>query len=197
MITGWNLRIALLTSIASVMAAPSAPTSAQQQKPNILFILADNIGYGDIGAYGGGELRGAPTPRIDRLAAESLRLTQFLVEPSCTPSRAALMTGRYSIRSGLSLVAVPGLRSRFQHAKLQWRRCCGTLVMPPRSSASGILGRSPTVSRRTKASMSFTVSRLRTPGMPSVSFVRVARPKRLIFHWTRGRTLSRRSGANS
>jgi len=82
--------------------------SAQQQKPNILFILADNIGYGDIGVYGGGELRGAPTPRIDRLATESLRLTQFLVEPACTPSRAALMTGRYSIRSGLSLIAVEG-----------------------------------------------------------------------------------------
>ena len=81
---------------------------SQQQKPNILFILADNIGYGDIGVYGGGELRGAPTPRIDRLAAEGLRLTQFLVEPACTPSRAALMTGRYSIRSGLSLVAVEG-----------------------------------------------------------------------------------------
>ena len=80
-----------------------APASAQQQpKPNILFILADNTGYGDIGVYGGGELRGAPTPRIDQLAAEGLRLTQFLVEPSCTPSRAALMTGRYSIRSGLS-----------------------------------------------------------------------------------------------
>jgi arylsulfatase A-like enzyme len=47
-------------------------------------LLADNIGYGDIGVYGGGELRGAPTPRIDRLAAESLRLTQFLVEPACT-----------------------------------------------------------------------------------------------------------------
>jgi arylsulfatase A-like enzyme len=85
-----------------------ATASAQQPKPNILFILADNIGYGDIGVYGGGELRGAPTPRIDRLAAESLRLTQFLVEPSCTPSRAAFMTGRYSIRSGLSLVAVQG-----------------------------------------------------------------------------------------
>ena len=85
-----------------------AAASAQQQKPNILFILADNIGYGDIGVYGGGELRGAPTPRIDRLAAEGLRLTQFLVEPACTPSRAALMTGRYSIRSGLSLVAVEG-----------------------------------------------------------------------------------------
>jgi len=83
-------------------------SAQQQQKPNILFILADNMGYGDIGVYGGGELRGAPTPRIDRLAAEGLRLTQFLVEPACTPSRAALMTGRYSIRSGLSLIAVEG-----------------------------------------------------------------------------------------
>jgi arylsulfatase len=73
--------------------------SAQQMKPNILFVLGDNIGYGHIGAYGGGELRGSPTPRIDQLASEGLRLTQFLVEPSCTPSRAALMTGRYSIRS--------------------------------------------------------------------------------------------------
>jgi arylsulfatase A-like enzyme len=100
------LLVSLLTSLASITAGPRA--FAQQSKPNILFILADNIGYGDIGAYGGGELRGAPTPRIDRLAAEGLRLTQFLVEPSCTPSRAALMTGRYSIRSGLSLVAVEG-----------------------------------------------------------------------------------------
>ena len=96
----------MVASFAAMMVASAA--SAQQQKPNILLILADNIGYGDIGAYGGGELRGAPTPRIDRLAAEGLRLTQFLVEPSCTPSRAALMTGRYSIRSGLSLVAVEG-----------------------------------------------------------------------------------------
>jgi arylsulfatase A-like enzyme len=71
----------------------AGPASAQLSRPNILFILADNIGYGEIGAYGGGELRGAPTPRIDRLAAEGLRLTQFLVEPGCTPSRAALMTG--------------------------------------------------------------------------------------------------------
>src|SRR5215207_1331002 len=95
-----------LCLIAQPLIADTA--TAQQQKPNILFILADNTGYGDIGAYGGGELRGAPTPRIDQLAAESLRLTQFLVEPGCTPSRAAFMTGRYSIRSGLSLIAVAG-----------------------------------------------------------------------------------------
>jgi len=81
---------------------------AAADKPNVVFILADNVGYGDLGPYGGGELRGAPTPRIDQLAREGLRLTQYLVEPGCTPSRAALMTGQYSIRNGLSLVLVPG-----------------------------------------------------------------------------------------
>jgi arylsulfatase A-like enzyme len=98
---------AMVLAITAAVAAVS-PASTQERKPNILFILADNLGFGDLGVYGGGELRGAPTPRIDQLAAESLRLTQFLVEPGCTPSRAALMTGRYSIRSGLSLVAVAG-----------------------------------------------------------------------------------------
>jgi arylsulfatase A-like enzyme len=89
----------LLSTVASARA---------QVKPNVVFILLDNVGYGDLGPYGGGELRGAPTPRIDQLAREGLRLTQFLVEPACTPSRAALMTGQYSIRSGLSLIIVPG-----------------------------------------------------------------------------------------
>src|SRR5258705_7528834 len=102
-----NCRLATVRVCVALILA-TTPTAAQQPKPNILFILADNVGYGDIGAYGGGELRGAPTPRIDQLAAESLRLTQFLVEPGCTPSRAALMTGRYSIRSRLSLIAVAG-----------------------------------------------------------------------------------------
>ncbi len=81
---------------------------ALDPKPNIVFILADNVGYGDLGSYGGGELRGAPTPRLDELASQGMRLTQFLVEPGCTPSRAALMTGQYSVRSGLSLVIIPG-----------------------------------------------------------------------------------------
>src|SRR5712691_3544436 len=87
----------------------SATAFAQQSdRPNVVFILADNVGYGDLGSYGGGELRGAPTPRLDALAQEGLRLTQFLVEPACTPSRAALMTGQYSIRNGLSLIAIEG-----------------------------------------------------------------------------------------
>jgi arylsulfatase len=91
---------------AEAQQAAAAP--AVDQKPNVVLILADNVGYGDLGPYGGGELRGAPTPRIDQLAREGLRLTQFLVEPACTPSRAALMTGQYSIRNGLSLIIVPG-----------------------------------------------------------------------------------------
>jgi arylsulfatase A-like enzyme len=95
----------------TVAALPIAPALAQGTKPNVVVILADNVGYGDLGPYGGGELRGAPTPRIDELAREGLRLTQFLVEPACTPSRAALMTGQYSIRNGLSLIVVPGTDS--------------------------------------------------------------------------------------
>lgn len=98
-----------LFEAVSAIAILGTPAVAQQpQNPNVVFILADNVGYGDLGAYGGGELRGAPTPRIDQLAREGLKLTQFLVEPGCTPSRAALMTGRYSIREGLSLVLAPG-----------------------------------------------------------------------------------------
>ena len=71
-------------------------------------MLVDNFGYGDLGAYGGGELRGVPTPRLDDLAAEGLRLTNFNVEPECTPSRSALMTGRLPIRSGTSAVVTLG-----------------------------------------------------------------------------------------
>ena len=101
--------LAALTMIAALFGAVAAPTAkAQGQKPNVVFILADNVGYGDMGPYGGGELRGYPTPNADRLAREGLRLTQFLVESTCTPSRAALMTGQYPIRNGLSLIALPG-----------------------------------------------------------------------------------------
>jgi arylsulfatase A-like enzyme len=95
-------------TVALALAVIAAPALAQGTKPNVVFILADNVGYGDLGSYGGGELRGAPTPRLDQLAQEGLRLTQFLVEPACTPSRAALMTGQYSIRNGLSLIAIEG-----------------------------------------------------------------------------------------
>ena len=99
-----------LINLAAFLSAAFIAVGAEaaDNKPNVIFILADNVGYGDLGPYGGGELRGCPTPRTDQLAREGLRLTQYLVEPGCTPSRAALMTGQYSIRNGLSLVIVPG-----------------------------------------------------------------------------------------
>ena len=103
-----RLLLGLMASVAAVTVAGTPAAAQQTQKPNVVFILADNVGYGDLGPYGGGEHRGAPTPNIDQMAREGLRLTQFLVEPACTPSRAALMTGQYSIRSGLSLIAVEG-----------------------------------------------------------------------------------------
>lgn len=77
-----------------------------ERKPNIVLILADNLGWGELGCYGGGALRGAPTPRIDALAAEGLRLTNFNVESDCVPTRSALMTGRHPIRTG-ALQSVP------------------------------------------------------------------------------------------
>jgi arylsulfatase len=75
-------------------------------RPNIVLILADNLGWGEPGCYGGGALRGAPTPRIDKLASEGLRLLNFNVESDCVPTRSALMTGRHPIRTG-ALQSVP------------------------------------------------------------------------------------------
>jgi len=74
--------------------------------PHIVLILADNLGWGELGCYGGGVLRGAPTPRIDALAAEGMRFTNFNVESDCVPTRSALMTGRHPIRTG-ALQSVP------------------------------------------------------------------------------------------
>ena len=76
----------------------SMATWAEKQA-NVVLVLMDNFGYGEIGVYGGGVMRGAPTPRIDSIAREGLQLTNFNVEAECTPSRSALMTGRYGIRT--------------------------------------------------------------------------------------------------
>jgi len=97
-----KLLITLLTCFTSATAA--------EKQPNIVFMLSDNLGYGDLGIYGGGIIRGAPTPRIDDLARQGMRFTNFNVEAECTPSRSALMTGRYAIRSGTTRATpLPGI----------------------------------------------------------------------------------------
>ncbi len=90
----------LITAVTATLAA----NSAQAERPNIVLILMDNFGWGEIGAYGGGILRGAPTPRIDSLAEEGMKFLNFNVESQCVPSRSSIMTGRYAIRSGTSKV---------------------------------------------------------------------------------------------
>ena len=87
--------------------ATTSVARAQDTKPNILFMLADNVGYGVPSSYNGGILD-MPTPRLDKLAAEGFRLTNFNVENQCTPSRAALMTGRLPIRSGIGKAIAAG-----------------------------------------------------------------------------------------
>jgi arylsulfatase A-like enzyme len=85
--------------VLALLICPLAGNSATD-KPNVVLVFLDNFGWGEPGFNGGGIIRGAATPNMDQIAAEGLRLTNFNVEVQCTPSRSALMTGRYAIRSG-------------------------------------------------------------------------------------------------
>jgi arylsulfatase A-like enzyme len=92
-------RLAFLSALALVWAAPAAAqNNAAQQKPNIVLVIMDDVGYGDYGSYGATDVR---TPNIDRLATDGVRFTDFYAAPTCTPTRAMLMTGRYYQRTGL------------------------------------------------------------------------------------------------
>ena len=87
---------------------PALAADTTDKKPNILLIVSDDTGYGDLGAYGGGEGRGMPTPSFDRLAADGMTFFSFYAQPSCTPGRAAMQTGRIPNRSGMTTVAFQG-----------------------------------------------------------------------------------------
>ena len=99
----------LLAAFVAVLAI-SWPASGQQQqaKPNIIMIISDDFGYGDSAPYGGGPGRGMPTPNLERLANEGMTFFSFYAQPSCTPGRAALQTGRIPNRSGMTTVAFQG-----------------------------------------------------------------------------------------
>jgi uncharacterized sulfatase len=105
--------LTLATAALFTVAAPGLSSSATgtpgqaspPRPPNIVLIFADDLGYGDLGVYGHPTIK---TPRLDRLAAEGVKLTSFYAAaPACTPSRAALLTGRYPIRSGMNDVLMP------------------------------------------------------------------------------------------
>lgn len=90
--------------LATAAAAVAQRNGAAGRKPNIVFILCDDLGFGDVGVYGS-KIR---TPNFDRLAAEGVRCTNFCsADPVCSPSRAALLTGRYPTRVGVPTVFMP------------------------------------------------------------------------------------------
>jgi len=96
--------MAMLATAAFVIAPPANAAD----KPNIVLIVSDDTGYGDLGPYGGGVGRGMPTPNIDKLAQEGMTFFSFYAQPSCTPGRAAMQTGRIPNRSGMTTVAFQG-----------------------------------------------------------------------------------------
>jgi arylsulfatase A len=99
--------LALITFSLTVTAQPRPANQTAQRRPNVVLMMADDMGYADIGSYGARDIR---TPHLDRLAREGVRLTDFYSNgPVCTPTRAALMTGRYQQRVGLEWATVPTL----------------------------------------------------------------------------------------
>jgi arylsulfatase A-like enzyme len=103
------LTVTTLFVSASLAFVSSVAAQAARPLPNVVFIMTDDAGYGDLGSYGGKDIR---TPNLDRLAREGVRLTDFYANaPSCTPTRAGLISGRYQQRSGLEYplgMQVPG-----------------------------------------------------------------------------------------
>jgi arylsulfatase A-like enzyme len=108
----WKFRRGVFVSFAVlIIALIHAPRIGAQQavsKPNIILIVSDDFGYGDAGVYGGGPNRGMPTPNIDHMASEGMTFFTFYAQPSCTPGRAAMITGRIPNRSGMTTVAFQG-----------------------------------------------------------------------------------------
>ena len=140
-------RLRLLATLALLLAC----LACADAKPNIVFILADDLGWDGVGFHGG-EIR---TPNIDRLAAEGARLEAFYALPECTPTRAALLTGRYPIRYGLQagLIVGRGRNMGWRSTSGRSRRRSPRPATRRRSSASGISATiSAPICRRSAAS---------------------------------------------
>jgi len=89
---------------AATLFAMALPALAADKQPNIIYIVADDLGWKDVGFHGCTDIK---TPNIDQLAAGGVKLEQFYVQPMCTPTRAALLTGRYPFRYGLQTIVIP------------------------------------------------------------------------------------------
>ncbi|HCN29378.1 MAG TPA: hypothetical protein DIT64_11620, partial [Verrucomicrobiales bacterium] len=128
-----NLRAAFLLSMLAAAALHAAP-------PNIIFILVDDMGYGDLGCTGAKDIR---TPHIDRLAAEGVKFTDFYSNaPVCTPTRVGFMTGRWQQRTGIEFA--------FGYQVEQWRKVGGEWVPEPDVHGLGLPAGETTIAQRLK-----------------------------------------------
>jgi len=109
-LTIFTIAISLLSTRLSATAQPneSATPEGTSRRPNIVHIVTDDLGWKDVGFNGATDIK---TPNLDKLAVEGVRFTQFYVQPMCTPTRAALMTGRYPFRYGLQTAVIPSVSS--------------------------------------------------------------------------------------
>jgi len=99
--------------MAATLSVVTAPVAAQPKKPNILVILADDVGVWNVSAYHQG-MMGGRTPNIDRIANEGARFTDYYAQQSCTAGRASFITGQHPFRTGLLKVGLPGARQGLQ-----------------------------------------------------------------------------------
>jgi len=126
---GWLLLVAGIAFFGALEPAHA------DDRPNVVIMMVDNLGWGEIGTYGGGILRGAPTPNLDKMAEEGTKLLNFNVEPQCTPSRSAFMTGRHPIRSGTTKVVWGML-----YGMTQWEKTMAELFSDA-GYATGMFGK--------------------------------------------------------
>jgi arylsulfatase A-like enzyme len=99
---------AAIANVSYAQADAPATTAVTERRPNLVHIVADDLGWKDVGFNGDTDIK---TPDLDKLAAEGAKLTKFYVQPMCTPTRAALMIGRYPFRYGLQTAVIPSVSS--------------------------------------------------------------------------------------
>src|SRR5437764_3490033 len=117
----------------------AVPTHAAAKLPNIVIILADDLGYGDLGCYGHPTIR---TPNLDRMAAAGMRFTDFYVAACvCTPSRAGLLTGRLPIRTGMAGSEKHRVITRKDNGGLPPDEITIARALKPKGYATGCIGK--------------------------------------------------------